>query len=69
MINSNTNGDSSELKGNLQHKSIGEILRDTFEEDVFKDFSVGEPGSDILQTVIVTEKNVAKFYGKQKIRA
>ena len=66
MINSNTNGDSSELKGNLQHKSIGEILRDTFEEDVFKDFSVGEPGSDILQTVMRNGKECGKILWESK---
>ena len=66
MNNSNTNGDSPEMKGNLQHKSVGEILRDAFPEDVFKDFSIGEPGSDILQTVMRNGKECGKILWESK---
>ena len=61
---SNTKSVSGELKGNLQHNLVS--ISKSLQEDIFKDFRVGESGSDILQTVMKMEKNVAIFYGKVK---
>jgi hypothetical protein len=63
---SNTKGDSPEMKGNLQHKNISEILQECYKEDIFKDFSIGEPGSDILQTVIRNGKECGKILWESK---
>ena len=46
-----TKGVSGELMGNLQDKTLFEILVDLYPDDKFKDFGVGEPGADVLQTV------------------
>ena len=63
---SNTKGDSPEMKGNLQHKNISKILQEYYKEDIFKDFSVGEPGSDILQTVMRNGKECGKILWESK---
>ena len=48
---SNTKGVSGELMGNLQDKNLFDILVGLYPDDKFKDFSIGEPGADILHTV------------------
>ena len=53
---SNTQADSPEMKGNLQHDTVSKFLRKTFPGDAFKDFAVGESGSDILHTVVKNGK-------------
>ena len=53
---SNTKSISGELVGNLQDKTVFDILVAAYPDDEFKDYSVGEPGADILQTVIHNNK-------------
>ena len=51
LSKSNTKSVSGELMGNLQDKTLYDTLVDLYPGDKFKDFGVGEPGADILQTV------------------
>jgi len=63
---SNTQTDSPEMKGNLQHNTVSKFLRKTFPGDVFKDFAVGESGSDILQTVMKNGKSCGNILWESK---
>ena len=63
---SNTKSVSGELKGNLQHNLVSKFLRSLFKEDIFKDFRVGESGSDILQTVMKNGKECGNILWESK---
>ena len=63
---SNTQADSTEMKGNLQHNTVSNFLRKTFPGDIFKDFSIGESGSDILQTVMKNNQECGNILWESK---
>ena len=66
LSKSNTKSVSGELMGNLQDKTLFDILVDLYPGDKFKDFGVGEPGADILQTVFHNGKQCGTITWESK---